>query len=78
MYSRLNWSTLRQTHPRRSVPVSACWSDDRTHLPEQTPVVGDQIRYVDPSTENEVSPLSALGYVRCGIRIEYETYGDAS
>ena len=75
-YARLDWSTLRQTHPRRRAHAQPN-SARENHMPERTPVVGDEIRYIDANSGVEVSPLSAFGYISCGIRIEYETYEEA-
>jgi hypothetical protein len=76
-YSRLNWSTLRLTHSARPA-VFREETPLKNEMPEQTPVVGDQIRYLHATTGMEVSPMSAFGYLSCGIRINYETYESAS
>lgn len=72
MYARLDWTKLTRT--REAQPVHASYAR-RDELPLYTPVTGYHIRYL--CVTGEVSPESALGYLKCGITVSYETYEDA-
>ena len=71
------WADLRITRSMRPVPrvlAEQRESDGYTSLPDQTPIVGDFVRYINRTLMVEVSPMSAMGGVLCGANIGYETY----
>ncbi len=63
MYRRMRWDEMKLTRERRPLQEGAATAARErgdSSLPEQTPVVGDHVRYI--VREVEVSPMSALGY----------------
>ena len=72
------WGQLRMTRSMRPVPrvlAEQRERDGHTSLPDQTPIVGDFVRYIHRTLMVEVSPMCAMGGVLCGANIGYETYG---